>query len=168
MRSATGSGKGVVYRLIDDLDNDFPFDFKQMMTVPYGGTSPQLALKNTSETHAKSSRMVRVAARFNIDTGYIPRQTLNNVVFACAGGTHCEFGPGCHDVTVNGSNSSVASDLEFGPGCYAVKLCVYGSSTTPAQNTVFGPGCHDMDIRPQASNCVFGDSCYGLYALGTT
>ena len=104
MRSATGSGKGVVYRLIDDLDNDFPFDFKQMMTVPYGSTSPQLALKNTSETYNKSSRMVRVAAWFNTDTGFIPRQTLNNVAFTCAGGTNCEFGPGCHDVTVNGSN----------------------------------------------------------------
>lgn len=108
VHNATGSGKGVVYRLVDDLDNDFPFDFKQMMTVPYGGASPQLVLKNTSETSSKSSRAVRVAAWFNVDSGFIPRQTLNNVVFTCGGGSHCEFGPGCHDIAVNGSNTSIA------------------------------------------------------------
>lgn len=72
--------KGVVYRLVDDLQNDMPYDFHSMAFVPYGGGTAQLTLLRSTEDGSLTSKGIKISPRFAGTTG---QQQLNGIVFTC-------------------------------------------------------------------------------------
>ena len=162
-------GKGVIYRMIDEFDNDCPYDFKNMQfyreqyentglysiipnsivgtpcyTFSSGGLDPTGNFTDTSLSIANN-------VYSNVIKEYIisNKQTLNNTCFF---GTNCccnTFGNDCSDNTFGTPCKSNA----FGNGCYNN---IFGNS---CYRNSFGNNCTDNAFGSNCSNNSFGDGC---------
>ena len=128
----TEKGKGVIYRMIDEFNNDLPYDFKN---IQYSIDS-QLVY-----TFAEAADLSG-GCRYNEIKTYRKsgKQVLNNIRFgnSCYSNT---FGKDCHNNSfVNNCYSNT-----FGEKC---------------SNNSFGYNCYSYSFSNDCSNISFGESCY--------
>ena len=142
----TSTGKGVIYRMIDDLGNDCPYDFKNIQfkrKLTSGEYDPASGTDTWVYTFSKYSSgniidptLIKTNGVYdNIMGEYwdAGRLNLNNNVFI--GGTssyYNEIGMDCFNNT-------------FGDECQYNKL---------------GKGCNANTIGNECSNNIFGDYCF--------
>ena len=136
------NGKGVIYRMIDDLNNDVPYDFKNIQfyrqwdeakqlwcTIPDGNTGvPCYTFSSVGDSSTTEFTDMSLDASKNVYSNVIKeyinigKQTLNNICFfgySCylnSFGGECyfnSFGPGC-DTNTFGCRCNTNS---FGYGC---------------------------------------------------
>ena len=118
------NGKGVIYRMIDDLNNDIPYDFKNIQfyrqwddtkqlwcTIPDGNTGvPCYTFSSNGDSSTVEFTDMSLSASNNVYSNVIKeyinigKQTLNNI---------CLFGNSCY-LNLFGSNCYFNS---FGTGC---------------------------------------------------
>lgn len=130
---AVSSGKGVIYQLIDEWNNDLPYDFKSIQfqrnnvwVYTFGGTTDaSLEVQNCYE-----NKMISTYTKFN-NYGY----GLNNNTFgdACISNT---FGTYCRSNTFGDNCSSNT----FGSGC---------------DNNTFGNDCYSYNVSDNVSDKDF-------------
>lgn len=160
------NGKGVIYRMIDDLNNDVPYDFKNIQFYRQWDDDKQLwctiSTDNTGvPCYTFSSSGVISTVEFtdmslsisnNVYSNSIKwfrknkKQTLNNICFF--GTTYYEnkFLSNCSENTF-GNN---CSNNSFGESCYS---------------NVFGPGCHSNTFGHDLHSNTFVSGC-GRNTLG--
>ena len=156
----TENGKGVIYRMIDDLNNDVPYDFKNIQfyrqwdedkqlwsTIPTGNTGvPCYTFSSSGVISTVEFTDMSLDASKNVYSNSIKRfrknkkQTLNNICFF--GTTYYEnkFLSNCYENTF-GNN---CLNNSFGESCYS---------------NVFGPGCHSNSFGHDLHSNTFASGC---------
>ena len=164
------NGKGVIYRMIDEFNNDVAYDFKNIQFYRQWDDAKQLwrTISNdntgvpcyTFSSEGSSSTVeftdMSLSASNNVYSNVIRqfiknnKQTLNNICFF---GTICNkntFGADCWENTFGNKCSSNA----FGSYCFLNSFgneCNYNSFESEFNQNSFGDGC---------SYNLFGSGCY--------
>ena len=164
------NGKGVIYRMIDEFNNDIAYDFKNIQFYRQWDADKQLwrTISNdntgvpcytfSSEGYSSTtsftdmSLSVSTIVYSNVIKEYISsnKQTLNNICFF---GTICNkntFDANCRENTFGNKCSSNA----FGSYCFLNSFgdeCNYNSFGAEFNQNSFGSGC---------SYNLFGSGCY--------
>jgi len=140
--AGSSNGKGVVYRMIDEFNNDCPYDFKNILFTVSGKYTNAYTFSYTEDSVIKDASLLGISklcynnvirAYINISTS---KQPLNSNVFYS---TDTSFG--CYSNTL-GYNCYLDT---FGNGC---------------ANNVFGDGCYSNTFGNSCANNTFGDGCY--------
>ena len=174
------NGKGVIYRMIDDLNNDVPYDFKNIQfyrqwdsnkslwsTIQDGNTGVPcytFSSEGDSSTVEFTDMSLRISnnVHSNVIKEYINigKQTLNNICFFghnCyrnSFGSYCyfnSFGTGC-DTNTFGCRCNTNS---FGYGC---SFNTFGNKF---ENNSLGNYCLHNSFENDCSYNSFGDTCFG-------
>ena len=166
----SANGKGVIYRMIDEFNNDVPYDFKNIqfyrqwnsdeslwITIPSNNTGvPCYTFSSEGDSSTTSFTDYSLASSNNVCCNAIKpqirgnnKQFLNNICFF---GNDCHtntFGNDCHTNTFgNGCYRNT-----FGNGCYRNTFGYNCSSNT------FGDDCNSNTFRPLCDYNTFGNSC---------
>ena len=150
------NGKGVIYRMIDEFNNDIPYDFKNIQfkhplkssTYPYYYYT---FYSSTSENNTDYSLSISNRCYSNTIREYISsnKRTLNNILFM---GINCygnSFGLNCYNNCFG--NSSYFNS--FGSECYGNVFeynCYHNS---------FGSNCYNNTFSSNCSYNSFGNYC---------
>ena len=142
------NGKGIIYRMIDEWNNDCPYDFKNIQFKHPNNTSYYpyyyyTFASSTETNNTDNSLNISQNCYSNIIREYIynSKRKLNQIVFL---GYRCysnSFGPGCY------SNS-------FGSGCYSNSFGNYCYSNS------LGNYCYDNSFESNCDSNSFADKCY--------
>ena len=180
------NGKGVIYRMIDEFNNDVPYDFKNIQFYRKWDEAKQLwCIISTDNTgvpcYTFSSKGDSSTASFtdmsssasndvysNVIKEYIKskKQTLNN---NCFFGTMCyrnTFGVNCSENTFGNQciNNSFGNDLYANSFRSSLWFNSFGNR---CENNSFGVGCSYNTFGDFLTNNIFGDSCefnsFGAY-----
>ena len=181
------NGKGVIYRMIDEFNNDVPYDFKNIQFYRHWDSSKALwsaiSSDNTGvpcytfsdEGNEPTTSFIDTSLRAsykvysNVIKEYVNsnKQTLNN---NCFFGTSCysnTFGTSCYYNTF-GSNCyyNTLRDLcyynTFGSNCYYNTLnesCSHNSSGNNFYDNTFGKYCQYNTFGKYCHYNTFGNSC---------
>ena len=160
------NGKGIIYRMIDEWNNDCPYDFKNIQFKHPNNTSYYpyyyyTFASSTETNNTDNSLNISQNCYSNIIREYIynSKRKLNQIVFL---GYRCysnSFGPGCYS---NSFGSGCYSN-SFGSGCYSNSFgnyCYYNSLGNYCYSNSLGSNC---DSNSFADNCYsnsFKNSCY--------
>ena len=181
-------GKGVIYRMIDEFDNDCPYDFKNMQFYreQYENTGLYSSISNSTNgtpCYTFSSAAPDSTGKFadtsldisnnvysNVIKEYISsnKQTLNNICFF---GTNCycnTFGNACENNTFgkycyNNTFGNQCSTNTFGYSCSSNSFgndCFNNIFGTDCSYNTLGNGCYNITLGSLCANNSFGNGCY--------
>lgn len=189
------NGKGVIYRMIDDVGNDCPYDFKnilfsqpQNISFTHPGPGYQLMTrypdldsggyycwKSQYFTYFTASANPSVGDPLYINTAGTPSGYYVETASSGYTSRYTFF-------SENLSDASISSFSSTGGRCHENILANYSSinsSTTllpfnvfmgthgsPAYQNVFGENCHLNTFLSQCHSNVFGRDCYGNNCSG--
>ena len=158
------NGKGVIYRMIDEWNNDVPYDFKNIM---YNGSWRYWAYTfnwiNDASDNTCEDLSVAQYAHTNNEGGY--SHTYGNVIESYG------ISYGIDDVGNYGSpiqlNKCVFlnSESSYGGifnGCYSNTFsdnCYYNTFHNNCHSNTFGTNCHSNTFSDNCRYNTFGDSC---------
>lgn len=155
-------GKGVVYRLIDEFDNDVPYDFKGIQFKAYGDTDDVWRYTfdsgsvsdNTDGSLIGDAKLITIATRRS--AGLPVLHELNRIVFK---GQSFEntIGDDCWDITFGGVNQGNT----IGSGCYQNKFGEYCSFN------ILGPSCVGNTFGDWVFSTILSCACSNNRILGT-
>ena len=155
------NGKGVIYRMIDEFNNDVPYDFKNIQFKDPNSTDNYYYF--TFSGYGENETDYSILRTTNIFSNTISpfygndltnsKQTINKILFSVGGDGNCYgnyFGSGCYNITLafNCCNNT------FGNGCYSNSLSPYCSNNT------FGDDCHSNKLNSRCSRNIFEYKCY--------
>lgn len=168
------NGKGVIYRMIDEFNNDVPYDFKNIQfkhpkdTTTYPYYYYTFASSNVT-ANTDSSLSIDNQIYLNKISLYIRqnKQTLNNILFI---GLYCInniFKNNCHGISLeqNCFNNTFGSNFcfsifkraccfnSFGDNCFYI---YFGESTS---NNIIGIECSDIYLGDHCNHNNFGNNC---------
>ena len=182
------NGKGVIYRMIDEWNNDIPYDFKNIQfyrkwdadkslwsTIPDGNTGvPCYTFSSSGNASTSTFTDMSLIASNNVYSNVIGKylssnkQTLNNICFF---GNNCDdntfghecysntFGDSCHHNTFgNDCGSNI-----FGNYCYGNTFgnsCNGNTFGNPCYNNTFGNDCYENTFGNDCYENTFGNICY--------
>lgn len=143
------NGKGVIYRMIDEWDNDAPYDFKGIKpdgywTFPYntndGSLNGGCHNNKLGEYRAEGSEYYK--RKF-------PRIRFGNISF------NNTLGENCHNITLTGDD---CQNNTFGNNCNVIQC-----TKTGFQNNSFGNNCYAITINgTNFKSNSFGNSCMNI------
>ena len=166
------NGKGVIYRMIDEFDNDVPYDFKNIVFERYKITRcpkcktlvGKYAAKESNKYEIDKSQSMRAYTFTHIDAGHILDHSI-------VGATIPNNNGYCVGV-YNNKISSVSSYLYPGsdkPAQFQYRLnniCFISDSATSkgfsygCYSNVFESNCHSMTFGTSCNSNAFGEYCY--------
>ena len=158
------NGKGVIYRMIDEWNNDCPYDFKNIQfNGDWGYWAYTFNWINNNSDNSCEDLSVAQYAHTNDEGGY--SHTYNNVINTCEDNIGSNYINDGYPLKLNacvflnteshdnryfyGCNSNT-----FGPNCYNN---TFGSS---CYNNTFGNECTDNSFGDDCYNNAFGNRCY--------
>ena len=157
----TANGKGVIYRMIDEFNNDIPYDFKNIQfyrqwdatkslwsTISSDNTGvPCYTFSSAGDSATTSFTDYSWASSYSIYSNVIKKyvssrkQTLNN---------NCFFGNDCQYNT-------------FGNSCYSNTFgndCCYNTFGNYCSSNTFGNYYYSNIFGNNCGNNTFGNNCY--------
>ncbi len=145
-------GKGVIYRMIDEWNNDVPYDFKN---IQYNGSWGYWAYTfnwiNDESDNSCEDLSVAQYAHTNDEGGY--SHTYGNVIKPCEDGSSGEYGyPLKLNACVFLNTESYDGGLFYG--------CYNNSLETDCSNNTFGGLCHNNVLGNDCDSNTFGDRCH--------
>lgn len=183
VESSTESGKGVIYRMVDENNNDIPYDFKNILFTRKL-TNGEYDADNGVDTFVYTFNVVQedgTMGDYSVESSYcfnnrmeLSSNLADNVFLNVFGGDYdttdiyelgCHsnhFGQGC---SLNTFGTASFSNV-FGRSCF---LIVAGEKFRDNQigtfcdNNVFGDSCENNIIGFGSHDNVFGDNCSNNY-----
>ena len=163
----SANGKGVIYRMIDEFNNDVPYDFKNIQfkkgSVWYYTFANDLvgnSYGNKISVYISSNKATLNAITFDTScySNTFDTNCYNNTFkYNCSSNT---FGDGCYSNTFKYNCSSNT----FGDGCSSNTFGINFSSNTfkyGCSSNTFGPDCYSNTFGINCDSNTFGDACYG-------
>ena len=175
------NGKGVIYRMIDEFDNDCPYDFKNIQF--YRKWDSNLSLWSTISSDADNTALLcytfssvgddstisftdmSLVASNNIYSNVINayvnnnKQTLNNICFFGGNCYSNTFGTDCKENTFGqGCRSNI-----FENKCYSNILgigCYSNIFENDCRYNIFRTNCYSNSVGSNFQNNSFGNNCY--------
>ena len=163
---ANTSGKGVIYYMKDEFNNECPYDFKNIQFKEYGGTSWLWTFSllssgsyiDASKTgNAYNNKILTCASNpilgKPIKLNGITMQDVSPSMKGIYGNT---FGINSHDISLGiGCNENT-----IGADCYNIRL------TTSSSNNKIEDKCHDVN-GTFCSGAKIDYGCYNINLIGT-
>ena len=162
------NGKGVIYRMIDEFNNDVPYDFKNIQFYRQWDEDKQLWSTISTDAvgvpcYTFSSEGDSSAIEFTDMTLMLVRQVYGNTIktYALSNqvlNNNCFFGEGCN-CNIFGydcQNNTFWNDCTnntFG------NRCNDNTINSSCQNNTFGNDCTNNTIKSSCQNNTFGNSC---------
>ena len=155
------NGKGVIYRMIDEFNNDCPYDFKNILFTKSGSYTNAYTFSYTESSIIKDASLLLDSSchcHGNVIKEYIDVnsdiQQLNfNVFYSRA--SYCSWRSNTFDTNCESNTfGNVGSYNTFGSGC---SRNTFGDDF---RNNTFGSGCSDNTFS--AGHCLFntfGNDC---------
>ena len=148
------NGKGVIYRMIDEFNNDVPYDFKNIQFKHPNNPTSYLYYyytfaSNNTENNTDYSLSIANNCYSNVIKEYVSsnKRNLNFIIFIGSGCYSNSFRSDCYNNTFD----SGCSSNKFGPGCY---------------NNTFDSDCVSNKFGPNCGYNSFGNNCaYINFAL---
>ena len=182
------NGKGVIYRMIDEFNNDVPYDFKNIQfyrkwdsgkslwsTISSDNTGvPCYTFSSSGNSATTSFTDTSLLASFSVYSNTIGKyvndnkQTLNNICFfgnSCYSNT---FGNDCYNNTFGNScysntfGNSCYSNT-FGNNCFSNTFgdsCFSNTFGNSCYNNIFGNICYRNAFGGDCRSNIFGNNCY--------
>ena len=179
------NGKGVIYRMIDEWDNDLPYDFKGILTKAYRGGSwgsDYLYTFGGSEDQTVKTDLScysnKMEARFLFSTQMINQNTFGPECYNNTFGSGCynnTFGLNCYENAFGSGCSGNSFDLDcynntFGSGSSHNTFgsnCSYNTFGSSCAYNTFGSNCSDITFDTYCAYNDFGSECsYFIFGLG--
>ena len=163
-------GRGVIYRMIDEFNNDVPYDFKNIQfyrqwdsskslwsTISSNNTGvPCYTFSSEGTSSTTSFTDMSLVASNNVYSNVIKKyvnskkQTLNNNCFFGEGCNSNTFGDNCYNNTFGNNYYSNT----FGNECY------YNTFGNKCRNNTFGNTCQYNTFGDNCYNNTFGNNYY--------
>ena len=145
------NGKGVIYRMIDEFDNDCPYDFKniQFYREQYENTGLYSSISNSTNgtpCYTFSSATPDSTGKFTDTSLSISTNVYSNVIDEC----------------INFNIQTLNNNCFFGTYCYCNTFengCEYNSFGQYCSNNIFGNDCDNNTFGESCSNNIFGNDC---------
>ena len=186
----TTSGRGVIYRMIDEFDNDCPYDFKNIQFARWELSNP-VGYRNDYDFDNSEDNWIQELTQFDsLKTGFYGLSSSDNVFYygkdndydynkykveytISKSPTYCyTFGNGT-DYSISGSNYGNVIK-ERGIGVHIVNnnkislnnivflsdSCFGNSFGYWCSDISFGNGCHSNSFGDYCSDNSFGNTCY--------
>ena len=142
------NGKGVIYHMIDEFNNDIPYDFKNIQfkhpkdTTTYPYYYYTFASSNV-EHNTDYSLNIANNCYSNVIKEYITsgKRTLNQIIFIGINCYYNSFSNHCYNNTL-------------GTNCY------YNSFSNHCYNNTLGTNCYFNSFSDNCYNNTLGDECY--------
>ena len=172
------NGKGVIYRMIDEFNNDVPYDFKNIQFYRQYDSSKSLwstissdnsgvpcytfSSNGDSSTASFTDMSLSISNKVysNVIKEYISynKQTLNNICFFGTTFFKNTFDADCSENTfgnqcINNSFGNSCCTNSFRGGLW------YNSFGKRCENNSFGEGCSYNTFGHFLTNNIFGDNC---------
>ena len=180
------NGKGVIYRMIDEFNNDVPYDFKNIQF--YRQWDSNTSLWSTIPTDNTGVPCYTFSSEGNSDTTSFTDTSLNksatifdivysNVIKSCINletgknlclNNICFFGTGCGSNTFGNecfanTFGSQCDGNTFGNKCYNNTFgpsCRRNTFEDTFYGNTFGSWCYNNTFSFSCSNITFGNNCY--------
>lgn len=154
---ATANGTGVIYRMIDEWNNDCPYDFKNIVMEDFSNTLPGGGLYYTFTVLYDNGETGRVDASL---FGYCHNNTIKS---------SCDFDNGYYKYFLNANifisyDSTILHENFLDYGCRNNIFCYNCNSNklgSKCRDNIFGNYCTGNIIGNECDNNSFGDDCYG-------
>ena len=155
------NGKGVIYYMKDEFNNECPYDFKNIQyKIPYHSTYYYYYTFN-NRYNEDASRSADNNIQYNVIKPYITNGTvqykLNFITFSEAICHHNYIDFDCHDMKLG--NQFFYNT--FGCGCYNINL---GSQVS---NNKFGDYCYNISFSSICASNIFESGCNNISSVGT-
>ena len=149
------NGRGVIYRMIDEFNNDIPYDFKNIQfkhpknttTYYYYTFASSNAANNTDYSLSITNKCYsNTIGEYTIDG----KMKLNCIIF---------IGNDCY----NNSLGNNCYNNTFGNNCFYNSLgdnCFSNSFGDRCNSNIFGSGCYSNTISSGCCYNSFGNGCY--------
>jgi hypothetical protein len=162
-------GKGVIYRMIDECNNDCPYDFKNIMFIrPL--TEGVLDGENGVDTFCYTFSCIQMEM-------YMPLSAEDLIIedqsvkepYCCYNNRFASY---CVDNVFLTFSEDYCYSNSFGTGCYNNSFgtdcynnsfgtdCVESIFGNGCQNNTFGYNCYTNSFGENCQNNTFGDACY--------
>lgn len=172
------NGKGVIYRMIDEWNNDCPYDFKNILFIRYKLEAPEYEgegylqqLTENVKTQFLAGQLSYIWAGLSSDNKLWEDDYAE--VFSVTTGETMDF------YTFSSVDNSVVTDVSLGGNSYNNKMgyrknndlyylpnnvffgniCTENSLDHSCYNNSFGNGCNRNNFSNYCHNNCFGDSC---------
>ena len=159
-------GKGVIYRMIDEFNNDVPYDFKNIQFKHPNNPTSYLYYyytfaSNNTEDNTDYSLSIANNCYSNVIKEYVSsnKRNLNFIIFIGLGCYSNSFRSDCYNNTFD----SNCYHNTFGPGCYNNEFgygCYYNTFDSRCVSNTFGEECSSNKFGPECSSNKFGPGCY--------
>ena len=164
------NGKGVIYRMIDEHNNDCPYDFKNIQFKDPKDTTTYPDYYYTFDSGDGSDYSVNSSTNSNKILPYTNagKQILNCIIFM---GGNCHGNTFDYDCYNNAFRSNCCNNT-FGNGCYGNALkstcnsntfggnCYNNTFGTTCKDNTFGNNCYSNTFGNSCSNNTIGNGCY--------
>ena len=160
----TTNGKGVIYRMIDEWNNDCPYDFKNIQfNGDWGYWAYTFNWINDNSDNSCEDLSVAQYAHTNDEGGY--SHTYNNVINTCEDNVGSNYLNDGYPLKLNACVflNTESHDNRFFYGCNSNTFdpnCHNNTFGSSCYNNTFGNECADNSFRDDCYNNVFGNSCY--------
>jgi len=162
----SANGKGVVYRMIDEFNNDVPYDFKNILFTFSGKYTNAYTFTYTENSTIKDASLLGLSKKCydNIVKEYIvssKRQLNFNVFYSTNTSFSCyynRFEEGCY----NNTFAYNCHSNTFGSNCYYNTFgdsCNYNTFGDSCYTNTFGNGCYSNTFGDSCRYNTFGNSC---------
>ena len=154
----TTNGKGVIYRMIDEWQNDCPYDFKNIMfsrTVTAGGLNIDGAYYTFSWVNeaTKVEDASIVGQTLTNDEGYV--NGVHDNLISASDAYHLEINNNTMAFALNGN--VFVSEYTYGDGFF---YGIYGNHfAINCYNNTFGNNCNNNSFGNDCANNTFGNDC---------
>ena len=171
------NGKGVIYRMIDEWNNDVPYDFKNIQfkhpkdTTTYPYYYYTFASSNI-EDNTDNSLSILNNCYSNTINGYTSagKMILNNIIFIGGNCYKNSFGSGCYfNAFDDGCNSNSFGNScgsnTFGNSCGSNTFgnnCGRNAFGNNCWNNAFGNNCWSNAFGNDCDSNTFGNNCYDI------
>ena len=157
---SSANGKGVIYRMIDEWNNDIPYDFKN---IQFYGFWERWAYTfnwvNDNGDNSCEDLSISQQAHVNNEGGY--SYTYGNIIKPCGVDGNNHGFPFKLNACVFLNTESYDSGLYC--GCYNNTFdsdCYNNVFKNSCYNNTFGNGCYNNTFNPDCYNNTFGHGCY--------
>ena len=170
------NGKGVIYRMIDEFNNDVPYDFKNIQFYRGWNSNKSLWSTISSDTtgvpcYTFSSKGDSSTVEFEDYSLSISNGVYSNVIKEYISfnfltrdklltlNNNCFFGSSCR----SNSFGNGCFDNSFGDDCYSNTFgnrCNNNTFGSDCRYNSFGNGCYDNSFGNDCYDNSFGNGCY--------
>ena len=173
----SANGRGVVYRLIDEFNNDCPYDFKGIKMKAYGDTDNVYRYTFDSGDASNNTDYSLSGGTRNVNNNVIGRclvsnkHQLNRIVFK---GRDCYSNTFKYNCRSNTFGSYCYSNT-FGDNCNSNTFgdnCNSNTFDTGCSSNTFGEFCSSNTFGDNCSSNIFDDNCsmntFGCFCSSNT